>query len=155
MAHIIFGSLTAFFCGIDLWCKSWVEKNIEKGKEKNICKEKIAVRNVRNEGFAMGIGEDKPEIVRVISAIVGGIVAVYSIVVWKKGESVLQKIGMAMVLSGAISNTYDRLKRKYVVDYLGFRTKWEKFNRLTFNLGDVFILVGAICCVLGELKSKK
>ena len=34
----------------------------------------------------------------------------------QKGKAAL-KLGLAFLLGGAFSNTYDRLKRKYVVDY--------------------------------------
>lgn len=155
MINIILGAFTAFLSGIDLWCKSWVEDNMLKGEEKEICKNKIAVRKVHNKGFAMNLGDEKPEVVRNLSGIVCGIIAIYSLVVWIKDSSKLKKAGTVLALAGAISNTYDRFKRGYVVDYFGFKTKSEKFNKITFNLADVFIFVGAIFCLLAEIFRKE
>lgn len=154
MTYLILGSITALLCGFDLWCKSRVEKNIKQNEEKTICKGKLKLRNVHNRGLALNIGDKRPEYVRVLSAIVCGFVFIYSLFMWKNGTTLVGKIGATMVLAGAISNTYDRMKRKYVVDYVGFCTKWERFNRITFNLGDFFIFIGAVCCVIAELKNK-
>lgn len=155
MINILLGGFTALLCGIDLWCKSWVEDNMRKGDEEDICKNRIVVRKVHNKGFAMNLGEDKPKVVRILSGIVCGIIAIYSFVVWIKDGSKLKKAGTVLALAGAISNTYDRFKRGYVVDYFGFKTKSEKFNKITFNLADVFIFLGTICCLLAEIFKKE
>ena len=41
--------------------------------------------------------------------------------------------------------------RGKVVDYLGFRTKWKKITKITYNLGDLAIFLGAFLVGLGEL----
>lgn len=46
--------------------------------------------------------------------------------------------------AGAWSNTFDRWIRGYVIDYVGFKTKWEKITRITYNLGDFFPAAGAV-----------
>ena len=46
-----------------------------------------------------------------------------------KGNKAL-KTGLAMLLGGAFSNTYDRLKRKYVVDYFSFGVRWKWLSRM-------------------------
>lgn len=57
------------------------------------------------------------------------------------------RIGLALFLSGAVSNLVDRLSRGYVVDYLDWKALlpfWpENFVRY-FNLADVFIVVGLV-----------
>ncbi|MCI8789255.1 MAG: signal peptidase II [Lachnospiraceae bacterium] len=50
---------------------------------------------------------------------------------------------------GAFSNTYDRWKRRYVVDYLTFNVRWKPLGRVVFNLSDFCIMIGALCAVLG------
>ena len=132
MQSIILGGLSALLSGIDLWCKSWVEDNIRKGEEKKICKKKVVVRKVHNKGFAMNLGDNKPEIVKILSGIVCGIIALYSLVVWVKDSSKLKKAGTVLALAGAISNTYDRLSRNYVVDYFAIIS--HLFRNLTFRL---------------------
>ena len=54
----------------------------------------------------------------------------------KKG-CLAQKIGLSMVLGGAISNLYDRLVKGYVVDY--FSIEFKRLKKVIFNLGDIFV----------------
>lgn len=147
--------LTAVLSGIDLWCKSYVEKNFQKGRGKEILNGKIILRKVHNEGMAFNIGEEYPHVVKWLSGIMCGILSMYSAFVWIQSKSSWKKIGTSLVLAGAISNTYDRFVRKYVVDYFGFKTKWEKFGRITFNLGDIFIFLGGIVMFFVEIIGSK
>ena len=66
----------------------------------------------------------------------------------QRGNGVL-RTGLALLLGGAFSNTYDRLRRKYVVDYLSFGVKWQGLRRVVFNLADFGIILGALLAVLG------
>ena len=58
---------------------------------------------------------------------------------------------MVLFTGGAWSNIFDRIVRGKVVDYLGFRTKWKKITKITYNLGDLAIFLGAFLVGLGEL----
>lgn len=157
--NILFGLVTAALAGTDLWCKKYVEEHFTPSDEKQICNEKIVFRKRHNKGFAMNLGEEKPEMVRTVSGVVGALTGIYGILIWLKEVCPWKKLGASMVLAGAISNTYDRIKRKYVVDYFGFKTKWEKLNRITFNLADMFIFVGSglliVAEVLGGIRKKR
>lgn len=96
----------------------------------------------------------------VLSAFVSGI---FAAVLQRKGARI-QKTGLALVLGGAYSNTYDRLKRKYVVDYFSvmietknisnqfLRKLVDKINTMVFNLADFGIMIGAILFVMDECK---
>ena len=66
-----------------------------------------------------------------------------------KGSRLL-KAGLAFLLGGAYSNTYDRLMRKYVVDYVSFPVKNKKIRNIVFNISDFCIAVGALLMVLGS-----
>lgn len=154
MKNLLFGILTAALATMDLRCKSYVEEELHKGEEREILRDKVVLRKVHNKGFAFHKGDKYPYTVRLVSGIVCGIVGIYSMLTWKKSRSFGKKIGVSLAFAGALSNTYDRLVRKHVVDYLGFRTKWKKFNQITFNLGDLFIFLGSIILLMAELFHK-
>ena len=69
------------------------------------------------------------------------------------GNSTLEA-GLALLLGGAYSNTYDRLTRKYVVDYVSFPVKSKRFRRIVFNVSDFCIMIGALLLALGEARRK-
>ena len=62
---------------------------------------------------------------------------------------------MTLVSAGAVSNLYDRLFRRKVIDYIGFRNKREYFSKLTANLADVYLTAGAVLCGLSEMAYKR
>ena len=55
---------------------------------------------------------------------------------------------MAILGAGASSNIFDRLSRGKVIDYIGIRSKNQFLARLTANLGDLYILLGAFLLAL-------
>ena len=59
---------------------------------------------------------------------------------------------LALLLGGSFSNTYDRLRRKYVVDYLSFPVKWKWFRDIVFNISDFCIIIGALLAALGATR---
>lgn len=70
-------------------------------------------------------------------------------VFFKQGKQ-LFSLGMALILGGGASNLFDRVKRGYVVDYLGL----PKIKNIVFNLSDLFIFLGSILILTGEWKER-
>ena len=54
----------------------------------------------------------------------------------------MEKISLCLIIAGSLSNLFDRFSRGYVVDYL--RIKKKVADKVVFNLGDVFILLGSL-----------
>ena len=71
----------------------------------------------------------------------------------KKGNALLHA-GLAMMLGGAYSNTYDRLRRKYVVDYFSFAVPIRKIRNIIFNFSDLCIIIGAMMSVSANIENK-
>ena len=151
MIYIILCVITGLLCFGDLHCKSWIEKHLRKGDREKIGRSPFELRRVHNKGFAMNYCDKKPEYVRIVSVVICTIMAIWALVVWKKETCPVKRIAAAFMLAGAISNTYDRMKREYVVDYIGANVKHEKLRRITFNLADVYIFVGAVTYAIAEI----
>ncbi|MEA3423779.1 MAG: signal peptidase II [Bacillota bacterium] len=58
----------------------------------------------------------------------------------KSKEHWLLLMSLSFILGGAIGNFIDRVRLEYVIDYFDFRL----INFAVFNIGDSFIVVGAI-----------
>ena len=147
MKSVIYGVVSALFAWLDLYVKQFVEKEFSRGEEQEECNGRIVIRHVHNQGFALNIAEGKA-LVKWLSAVSLGSIAVYVSAIWKKSFCICEKLAASLVLAGGISNTYERFKKGYVVDYIGFKTKWQKFNRLTFNLGDFYIFLGGFILIM-------
>ena len=73
---------------------------------------------------------------------------VYAMTLGMAGKGML-KWGLTLLLGGAYTNTYDRLTRKYVVDYVSFNVPFRWLRRIIFNIGDFCIVIGAMLSVFG------
>lgn len=128
----------------ELGIKNYVEKKRNAGEEKEICKGRILLRKYHNKGACMNLGEKKSNVVAGLSLILTTALAlVFLFTLTGHGNGWL-KAGLSLLLGGAFSNTYDRLKRKYVVDYFSFGVKWEPLRAIVFNISDFCILIGAL-----------
>lgn len=129
---------------LELFLKNKIEKQMEAGMQKLLCREHLIIRKYHNRGAFLDIGEKVHPLVAAVSLILTLFVtAVFFLTLGQKGKKGL-KIGLTLLLGGAFSNTYDRLKRKYVVDYFSFNVKWKRLGRIVFNLSDFCILIGAV-----------
>jgi lipoprotein signal peptidase len=151
MVILVFMSLTLSLTLIDIAIKFYIEGFMKKGEEYTLCKGKLKIRKVHNKGMSLNLLEDRPEVVKISSAFVTFLVTIYQLIILMKKGQPLKKIGLSLMTAGAWSNTFDRWVRGYVVDYVGFRTKWKKITNITYNIGDFFIIGGSIFMVLSSL----
>ncbi|MEG1847349.1 MAG: signal peptidase II [Lachnospiraceae bacterium] len=142
---IYLGMILAIFTG-ELYIKHRVEKQKKwetQEMQPILCK-KIRLRRFHNRGACLNVGQKHPRAVAMVSLLFAGIMTVvFVMTLTKKGNRCL-KTGLALLLGGAYSNTYDRLTKKYVVDYFSFVTPSTYFNRIVFNLSDLCIALGAM-----------
>ena len=56
--------------------------------------------------------------------------------------------GTGILSAGALSNTYDRVVRGKVVDYIGIKSSHKILGNITANLADIYILLGSVFAFL-------
>lgn len=110
---------------------------------------KVILHKSHNAGFPFGFLKEKKELVKLIplsaaSAVFGAL----AYLMGKKGH-LWEKTAFSLTLGGALSNIFDRYKRGYVVDYFSFDVKGLK--KVIFNLGDLFVFMGALLVLLAEV----
>ncbi|MDE6602833.1 MAG: signal peptidase II [Lachnospiraceae bacterium] len=154
MAVIGFAALAFGIFVLDLLLKNYMEKNLEEGESRLFCKGRLLIRKYHNKGAFLDVGEKKQGLVTAFSL---GLTLFMTIIFLStfsmRGNSTF-KAGLALLLGGAYSNTYDRLTRKYVVDYVSFPVKNRRFRRIVFNISDFCIMIGALLLALGEIRRK-
>ena len=151
MYNMILPWLTGGIAALDLFIKDEIEREGEEEFPRDLpgTKGLIRLHKSYNSGFPFGFLKERPELVKgiplaVTSAAAGALGAFMT----KKG-CLAQKIGLSMVLGGAISNLYDRLVKGYVVDY--FSIEFKRLKKGIFNLGDIFVFLGSLVFLIGEL----
>ncbi len=145
---MVFIGIIALLAALDLLIKSAIEDQEEAGfpKELEGSSGKIMLHNA---GFSFGYFKDHPSMVKMIplavASFIGGMLAS---LLQRKGN-ILEKLALSVALGGAVSNLYDRLVRHYVVDY--FSIQYGKLKKVVFNLGDLFIFLGAGIILIVEI----
>lgn len=151
MGILVLICITACLMLLDIALKSIMEGYLAKGEERTACKGKLILRKAYNRGFCLNLLEEKPEVVKYASAYAAVLLTIYQLFTLMQKKHGVKKLGLSLITAGAWSNTFDRWLRGYVIDYVGFQTKWKKVTELTFNLADFFIAAGGILLLLCSL----
>ncbi|MDF1654967.1 MAG: signal peptidase II [Coxiellaceae bacterium] len=80
------------------------------------------------------------------------VIVIIALFVWLiKTPSImrLRACGIALILGGAIGNLIDRVRLKYVVDFI--QLHYGDWFFPTFNLADTAVTLGAICLIISLL----
>lgn len=135
--------IAAVIFGADQGIKYFVEKHVKDGTERGFFRQRGILRKVHNRGMMMNYLDKHPLLVRLASVFALGVLLIWQALTLKKSGRVREKLGLALMTGGALSNTFDRIKRGYVVDYVAVRAKRKKLSDITFNVGDFAIFGGA------------
>ena len=135
---------------LDLGIKNRIEENKTEGETEEVFNGRLLIRKYHNRGAALDVGEKRSGLVALFSLALTLAMTVVFLLTFSIRGGKLLKTGLAMLLGGAYSNTYDRLRRHYVVDYVSFPVKNPAIRRIVFNISDFCIMIGALCMVLGS-----
>lgn len=137
--------------GLDEYLKQEVEDCLEEGEWGKFFCDKITLRKIYNRGFMFSSLEDKTFLVKTSTVLSTMALLVMNEKTEEKGNGA-QKLGMTILLAGALSNSFDRLIRGKVIDYipLGKDQKKTGDKQVTANLGDFYIALGGSLFFLGR-----
>ena len=138
--------------GLDMMLKNKVDSLPEEELPREIAGGRITVCRSHNSGMMMNLLDEKPELVKKLTAGVGILALFWYIPQLFRNGNRLIKLGGAMLLGGGASNITDHFRRGYVIDYI--KCKWKPIRRIAFNLGDLFISLGCVLTLLGSLFQK-
>ena len=138
----------------DLKIKNLIEQNGEKDiaarpLPESLWGNRILIKKYHNKGAMLNLGQRRSSAVAALSVILCILMtAAFLLSLGTRGNNLL-RVGLSLLLGGSFSNTYDRLKRKYVVDYFSFNVKCRGLRRIVFNISDFCIMIGALLAVPG------
>ena len=139
-------------CGADSLIKYAIERNHPDGELRPALHGKIIIRKFHNKGAMLNLGASRQQTMAVLSVIFTVFMTgVYVGTLGTRGRHML-KTGLSLILGGAYSNTYDRLFRKYVVDYVSFEVRNPRLRNIVFNLSDFGIMIGSCLLVISQMR---
>ncbi len=132
---------------VDQILKTKLSKTLKGNEERSILNHNIILKIYHNEGAFLGLLKNKQSILLILNSIcVIGLILISTMSFFVKGERLI-KAALALITGGALSNIYDRIKRKKVIDYFSFKFK----PNLIFNLADMFIFLGTLMIIIKSL----
>ena len=140
--------IIAILIGLDQIIKYWALNFLKEVNSIPVINNIFSFTYVENRGAAFGMLQNNQSIFILVAAVAScfGLYYLHS-----KKVNNLGKIGILLVISGAIGNLIDRVRLGFVVDYLDFHIIWS----YVFNLADCFVVVGTILLCLYIITSKE
>ena len=104
-----------------------------------------------NTGIGFGLlSWDNSIFYNIITAIIG--IVIVTLLYFLLNSKVFDRISLSLIIGGALGNFYDRLSYKAVPDFIDVH--YGSFHWFTFNCADIFITIGIICFLFGDLFKK-
>ena len=101
--------------------------------------------HVQNAGVAFGLFNDVDHPLRSLVTIALAVVALIGIGYYARQlrpEERLARVGLALILGGAVGNLLDRIRQGFVTDFVD--VYWRDWHFWAFNAADAAISIGAV-----------
>lgn len=134
---------------IDRVTKMWAVSNLAKGKDVVIINNFFSLSYLENRGAAFGIFQGRAFLLSLVTVVV--VLLMFFYLIRYKPKSFIFKVSLALIISGAIGNLIDRVKYKYVVDFIFFHYK-DIYSFPTFNFADIFVVIGTFLLAIFIIK---
>lgn len=140
--------IVAILIALDQIIKYWALNYLQGVESIPIINNVFNLTYVENRGAAFGMLQNN----QIIFIIVAAIASCYGLYyLHTKKVNNIGKVGIILIISGAIGNLIDRIRLGFVVDYLDFHIIWS----YVFNLADCFVVVGTILLCIYIITSEE
>ena len=142
MSNIKFFLAAASLILVDLFSKGYVEDLFQQGNVVNILPF-LSITLAFNSGIAFSLLDFNNFFTDYVLLFIGLIITVFLVRLFKQEDNKTSKVGLILIISGALGNIIDRAMDGVVTDFLLFFVGNTPF--LIFNLADAYI---SCCAVL-------
>ncbi len=138
----------------DQWTKMLAFQQLSPVYPKKIIDGFFSLTLVMNSGVAFGVFSGiqsslKAYFLLALSGVTVGMVIFYYF--YEKGLTAISRVGLALVVGGALGNMIDRWRYDKVVDFLDFY--WKNYHWPAFNIADCAISIGVTLLLFDTLCS--
>lgn len=137
---------STFAVALDQVTKIYIHTHFQLGESITVIENLFNLTYVRNPGAAFGfLAESHPEFREIFFLAIPPIamIIIFLILRGVADKDRLQIFALSNIFGGAIGNYIDRLRFRYVIDFLDFHIK-EKYSWPSFNIADSAIVLGVM-----------
>ena len=138
--------------GLDLITKKWVDENLPLNGKKEIVRNRLYFRHIKNDGIAYNKCSGRKNGILLYT---GGLLAYYGSIFFRILLGKKEKkygLPLALILGGGYGNFWERAKKGKVTDFIFIPV--EGRNAPIFNLADLAIWIGALWLAFVSCKEK-
>lgn len=138
--------ITAIVVTLDQITKMYINLNFRLGESVPVIQDIFHITYVRNTGAAFGLFSNSSEMFRnvfFLSLPPIAMVVIFMLLKNTPDREKLQSLALSLVFGGALGNYIDRLRFRYVIDFLDFHYK-NVWSYPAFNVADISIVCGVM-----------
>jgi len=139
MHRLPYFAITTVLLLLDRLSKFWAAGALDLGIPQPLIGNVIRLTRVHNAGGAFGIFQQNGTLFLIVSALVS--LGMIGVLLFSGIRDRLLRIGLSVVLAGALGNLIDRVANGYVLDFFEIR------GFPVFNVADACITVGAVLVI--------
>ena len=141
--------------GLDRFSKAYVISISEKSLSSDLFVSKyLNINLIYNEGIAFGLlSFEENHIYQILTTIIFIIIIILFFMIFRVKTKKYEKIGLILIVGGALGNFYDRIIYNAVPDFIDLHI--GNFHWFIFNIADIFITMGVLWLIFLEIISKK
>ncbi|MEP7328307.1 MAG: signal peptidase II [Betaproteobacteria bacterium] len=144
--------LSVAIIALDLLTKAWVTAVFREGQELPVTSF-FSLVLAYNAGAAFSFLAGAGGWQRWFFAIIALVASGFLIWMLRRGGSRTLRVGLALILGGALGNLWDRVTLGRVTDFLLFH--YAGWSWPAFNVADSAITIGAVCLILDSFRSRR
>lgn len=141
MSNIKFFIAAASLILVDLFSKGYVEDFFQQDDVLNILPF-LSITLAFNSGIAFSLLDFNNFFTDYVLLFIGLIITIFLVRLFKQEHNITSKVGLILIISGAMGNIIDRAMDGVVTDFLLFFVGNTPF--FIFNLADAYISCGAV-----------
>lgn len=129
---------------LDQLTKFIITSSFDLYESKPVIKGVFSITYVQNKGIAWGMLEGKRILFLITTLITLVLLFALYINIARKNKFILMRIGLIVLIAGAIGNMIDRIKLGYVIDFFDFNL----IDFPVFNLADIYVVISMIYIII-------
>lgn len=140
----VFVFVSVILIAVDQITKKLALKHLFNNKPYVIIDNVLELTYVENRGAAFGILQNKQKMFYILTIIVLIVICYLLYKMTDIKKNLLYFIVLILIFSGAIGNFIDRLKNKYVIDFIYFKP----IDFPVFNCADIYITIACFLMII-------